>query len=208
MRDDVYAGMLVSRDELKHYGKGHDDNPPGRGSGRYPYGSGDRPHQHLTEVKNTKTFGTPERLSNYMKKHFKYAEFTTLKSPEQTAKDMSGSCHDQTLYELKELSKMGKKPKAMFVIEYDEKTGQGGMTHSFVYWKEHGSVRYLENAWGNHEGIKNFKDLESLQMYFWKSKLKGEFGDKKYSDLEFGDFNTKKLHSGMTLQELVDACLE
>lgn len=25
---------------LLHYGKGHDDNPPGRGSGRYPFGSG------------------------------------------------------------------------------------------------------------------------------------------------------------------------
>jgi hypothetical protein len=24
---------------IAHYGKGHDDNPPGRGSGRYPYGS-------------------------------------------------------------------------------------------------------------------------------------------------------------------------
>jgi hypothetical protein len=25
--------------ELMHYGKGHDDNPPGRGSGRYAWGS-------------------------------------------------------------------------------------------------------------------------------------------------------------------------
>lgn len=32
-------------DYLEHYGKGHDDNPPGRGSGRYPYGSGERPFQ-------------------------------------------------------------------------------------------------------------------------------------------------------------------
>lgn len=30
---------------LAHSGKGHDDNPPGRGSGRYPYGSGKRPFQ-------------------------------------------------------------------------------------------------------------------------------------------------------------------
>lgn len=32
-------------DYLEHYGKGHDDNPPGRGSGRYPFGSGERPFQ-------------------------------------------------------------------------------------------------------------------------------------------------------------------
>lgn len=45
MRDDVYVGMLVSRDSLKHYGKGHDDSPPGRGSGRYAWGSGKNPKQ-------------------------------------------------------------------------------------------------------------------------------------------------------------------
>ncbi len=32
--------------ELYHYGVGADDNPPGRGSGRYPKGSGDNPNQH------------------------------------------------------------------------------------------------------------------------------------------------------------------
>lgn len=31
---------------LEHYGVGPDDNPPGRGSGRYPKGSGERPFQH------------------------------------------------------------------------------------------------------------------------------------------------------------------
>lgn len=29
-------------DSLMHYGVAHDENPPGRGSGRYPFGSGDR----------------------------------------------------------------------------------------------------------------------------------------------------------------------
>lgn len=33
-------------DELMHYGKAHDANPPGRGSGLYPYGSGENPFQH------------------------------------------------------------------------------------------------------------------------------------------------------------------
>ena len=31
---------------IAHEGKAHDENPPGRGSGRYPFGSGNRPHQH------------------------------------------------------------------------------------------------------------------------------------------------------------------
>ena len=42
MRDDVYVGMLVSRDSLKHYGVGHLN---GGHSGRYPWGSGKRPKQ-------------------------------------------------------------------------------------------------------------------------------------------------------------------
>lgn len=33
-------------DELLHYGVGADDDPPGRGSGRYPKGSGENPNQH------------------------------------------------------------------------------------------------------------------------------------------------------------------
>lgn len=35
-----------------HEGVGHDENPPGRGSGRYPFGSGDRPHQHSWDLKD------------------------------------------------------------------------------------------------------------------------------------------------------------
>lgn len=35
---------------LLHYGLGHDDNPPGRGSGRYAYGSGKNPNQHLENM--------------------------------------------------------------------------------------------------------------------------------------------------------------
>jgi hypothetical protein len=31
---------IVASNDLLHFGKGHDDNPPGRGSGRYAWGSG------------------------------------------------------------------------------------------------------------------------------------------------------------------------
>lgn len=33
-----------------HSGKAHDENPPGRGSGRYPFGSGKRKHQHSWDI--------------------------------------------------------------------------------------------------------------------------------------------------------------
>lgn len=42
---DYLAFRRAYYNDLLHVGKGHDDNPPGRGSGRYPYGSGKRPYQ-------------------------------------------------------------------------------------------------------------------------------------------------------------------
>lgn len=35
---------------IMHVGVGHDHNPPGRGSGLYPWGSGERPYQHIGNV--------------------------------------------------------------------------------------------------------------------------------------------------------------
>lgn len=47
--------------ELIHTGVGHDDDPPGRGSGRYAWGTGENPGQHqfnfLSEVKSLKKNG-------------------------------------------------------------------------------------------------------------------------------------------------------
>ena len=37
---------------LMHEGVAHDENPPGRGSGRYPFGSGNRPHQNAWDLKS------------------------------------------------------------------------------------------------------------------------------------------------------------
>ena len=45
MSQELYL-LDLEDDELEHYGIGPDDNPPGRGSGRYPKGSGKHPYQH------------------------------------------------------------------------------------------------------------------------------------------------------------------
>lgn len=42
--DELYS---VHDDYISHTGVGPLDNPPGRGSGLYPYGSGERPYQHV-----------------------------------------------------------------------------------------------------------------------------------------------------------------
>ena len=45
-KDECLEGMGKIIDYLEHDGVAHDENPPGRGSGRYPYGSGKNPYQH------------------------------------------------------------------------------------------------------------------------------------------------------------------
>lgn len=53
--------MLETNEFIYHTGVGHDDDPPGRGSGRYGWGTGDNPGQHqfnfLSEVKTLKKRG-------------------------------------------------------------------------------------------------------------------------------------------------------
>lgn len=44
---ELVREALKDVDELLHFGVGADDNPPGRGSGRYPKGSGDNPYQRM-----------------------------------------------------------------------------------------------------------------------------------------------------------------
>lgn len=51
--------------ELFHVGVGHEDDPPGRGSGRYEWGSGDNPYQHqfnfLSELKKLRSEGLTDK---------------------------------------------------------------------------------------------------------------------------------------------------
>ena len=81
-------------------------------------------------------FHTPEELLKWMNQNIRYSNFTKLKSPEEVFTSKSGSCHDQVMFEMYCLRKMGLTPKAEFFIEYHPHKTQGGMTHSFVYYKK------------------------------------------------------------------------
>ena len=98
-------------------------------------------------------------LSNWMKKNIKYKEFTKLMSADEVMKERKGSCHDQVMFELYWLKKLGYNPKAIFFIEYND--NNGGETHSFVYYNKKDKVCWFENAWGGNEGIKEFASLHS-----------------------------------------------
>lgn len=44
--EEIFGSEVLNEDAgLMHFGKAHDENPPGRGSGRYAFGSGDKPFQ-------------------------------------------------------------------------------------------------------------------------------------------------------------------
>lgn len=53
----------IKNNEILHYGLGHDDNPPGRGSGRYAYGSGEDPKQ------DKKKYYADEKAANEAKRN-------------------------------------------------------------------------------------------------------------------------------------------
>lgn len=148
----------------------------------------------------------PKGLSSWMKKNISYAEYTTLKSPEETVKRGKGSCHDQVLLELEELRSMGYSPKATFFIEYSPKSSQGGTTHAFVTYEEKGKTYWLENAWGGQEGLHEFNNLDEIKGYITKLHKSGKTGDNvRFPNLEFSDFGEHK--PGESLQELVDKSL-
>lgn len=158
-----------------------------------------------TRIKH-KIANTPDELSSYMKKNIKYdSSIHDLKNVEKLLSDKSGNCHDQTYFEMEQLKQMGKNPKAKFLIEVDE-NGQGGMTHSFAYYKDDGKIKYLENAWGGHEGIKEFSTEKELTNYFEKKHKSGEFGNgDKFTKLYWGEFNGEP---GDSLQQIVDKSLD
>lgn len=52
MEELNFSAVSESGNYISHLGKAHDDNPPGRGSGRYAWGEGERMHQHDWDIYN------------------------------------------------------------------------------------------------------------------------------------------------------------
>lgn len=148
-----------------------------------------------------------EELSSFMK-GIKYSEFTKLKSPKEVAATKLGSCHDQVVLELHELKRLGKNPVGLFMMEFDPKTQQGGMTHSLAFYQDDRGVSWFENAWSERAGINHFKSVREIRKAVMQAHKSGEYGNKKdYPEMTFGVFNLDKVRPGMDLQEFVDACL-
>lgn len=151
----------------------------------------------------------PSQLFNKTKK-FKYKEFDKLMSPEEVERTGRGSCHDQVMYEMDKLRKMGLNPKATFVMEVTD-GGQGGMTHSYVTFKRGNKTYWIEPAstWPDKSGINEFNSSGDVRKAFRDAHKSGEFGNKSsYKNLIFQDFDDRKHTPGETLEEFVEKCLE
>lgn len=149
---------------------------------------------------------TPKDLSRSLRK-IHYKEFTKLMSPKAVKKIKKGSCHDQVMFEMSELRKMGLKPKATFVMECSD-DGQGGMTHSFVHYKKGDKTYWLENAWQEKAGLHAYNSINEIKREFRKAHKSGSFGNSKvYNNLIFGNFDDRKHRPGESLQELVNKCI-
>lgn len=148
------------------------------------------------------SFDKPSDLSDWMKHNIKYKQYTSLMSADEVYSQKQGSCHDQVVFELKMLKMIPKcsNCKAWFVFEHDGK-GQGGETHSYVTYKDGNRLYWFENAWGPKAGIHPIKDNKE----FIRMHNSGEWGNKsKYPEIELVPF---KASEGMSLQQLVDSCL-
>jgi len=152
-------------------------------------------------IRKDRNFSSSSELQSWMKDNIKYSEFTTLKSHDDVAKTKSGSCHDQVMFELVELRKMGLEPKAEFLIEH--KGSAGGKTHSFVYYQNDEKTYWLENSWEEHIGVHEFDSLDKLKANVTKSWDK----DDKFPDLMWGPFNDTNHTPGESLETLVNICL-
>ena len=144
---------------------------------------------------------TPTQLSKFMQ-DFEYKDFDRLMFPEEVYLTKSGSCHDQALFEMVELIRIGMHPKAKFIMAVD-KDNIGGETHSFVYWTTGNRTYWFENAWEEHRGINIFsseQDMLDTVIEEFKARNPHQY-------IFLGDFNLKDHILGEDLQTFVDICM-
>lgn len=154
-----------------------------------------------------KGFQSVNELFNQTKS-INYKQFDRLMSADEVGRTQTGSCHDQTMYVLQQLRRMGKDPHGLFVMELND--GQGGMTHSFAYYVENGKTHWFEpaNTWPGRSGDHEYDSLDAIKSEIAKAHSTGEFGNKReYGDIIFGEFDDSKHEIGEDLGQLVDTCL-
>lgn len=174
MRDEIYCGGLISEDYLEHYGKGHDDNPPGRGSGRFPYGSGKQPHQnHDDDPKPKKKVTVSKSTSSNKSKDKKESSNTAVQKPtgDMDAFKKAYANEDYThekskkLKEIKEIAADPAVKKARDeMLEADSEYQKYANSDDWEYYARMAAnvnfelldPEYKDPGWGGIEGFEDF----------------------------------------------------
>jgi len=155
----------------------------------------------LNNIKSIKDF------SSWMKSNIHYSDYTHLMSAEEVYKNRRGSCHDQVIFEKSIFRKLFKNYKTgtIFFIEYNDDESTNAKTHSLLYYFHNNMIFWLENAWGDQQGIHGpFKSVKELKECIVKIHEK-ESSYKRYPKLEFT--TVKNVKHGMDLGEFVSKCL-
>ena len=145
-------------------------------------------------------------LLDWMGTNIKYKNFTRLMSAQEVFEQKKGSCHDQVMFELYCLRRLGFNPTATFVYEYKDGNPVGGVTHSYVtYKREDGKLVWFENAWPGQKGFHVGTSSYDFKAMIKKLHNEGVFGNAtKYPDIVFTSFGNHK--PGETLQQFVTKC--
>lgn len=147
-------------------------------------------------------FDSPLQMYSFLK-YVNYKDFDTLMSPEEVLIQNQGSCHDQAFFILDELARQGYAPVGKFMMVVDE-TGQGGETHSFVYFRWGERYCWAETSWELYYGLNTFDTEQELLAYVIDAFVTRNPDMVVY----VGDFIPEDHSVGEDLDTLVDICME
>lgn len=192
--------------ELYHHGIlgmhwGQRNGPP------YPLDSATSRSVRKGIMQQVSSIKTPENLVDFLDSNIEYEDYKHLKSPAELLTSKRGECHSQAYFTIQQLRKMGKNANGVFFIEYDPLTNQGGQTHSFAYFKDHGTYNWVENAWSTQKGIHSYPSKQ-LMLDDVKKRHMREQKNKNFTKLAIGAFEPNDHKVGENLQQLVDICLK
>lgn len=152
-------------------------------------------------ISNKLRFETPQDLYLWMKNNFKYKNHTKLQSISQMLILPRGSCHDQVYFEMFYIQQMQLQYGAFFIIESNLKE-QGGMTHSFLWYKKDNKYYWFENAWEDYSGIHEFNSLKDIIREIKKMHLENKWGNRTFFPIL--EIRPLKFSVGDTLQQIVN----
>lgn len=147
-------------------------------------------------------FKSPKELYDWMKFNIKCTEFTELKSPFNLVTSGSGSCHDQTAFEIQCLLSMKVPAAGLFVIESNK--SRAGMTHSLAVFNMNNKYYWFENSLGDMNGVREFNSIDDIKNVLYQMHNSGLFGNNNvYPILRIVPF---KYNIGDNLQKIINRC--